>query len=225
MVIRTSLRGFSVATFTRGFRRAYRAAFARRHGIVVLERVIITNVRDVARRSRRRLQVGGGIEFDCQVSAETEEAAIALNAEIKGGNTTEDAAVLDEFKQQIEALKGNPEYEDVPVTYAPPAALAIATSPGHTAIETVAPTPATTAAPASGGGAGSGTIIGGAIGAVACVGALAGVALWRRHRLAAAKERVQSAGGTSAKAAASEPELHMHEVYPNADATQTSEVL
>lgn len=211
MVFRTALVGFTVATFTRGIRRAFRVAFARRHKVDV-ERVIITNVRAARRartRSRRRQLQGSGIAFDCEVSADTVEAAEELNTEIKGGGAAEDTAVLEEFRRQIEVVQSMEDYDDDTLQTVAPASLAITTSAGGVELEAAAPTPA----PSTGNGIGTGGVVGAVFGAIACAGALAFAVQWRRHRLASAPKTLQSTGGTGM---VKDPELHMHEVFPNA---------
>ena len=211
VVFRTALVGFTVATFTRGIRRAFRVAFARRHKVDV-ERVIITNVRAARRartRSRRRQLQGSGIAFDCEVSADTVEAAKELNTEIKGGVAAEDTAVLEEFRRQIEVVQSMEDYDDDTLQTVAPAALAITTSAGGVELEAAAPIPA----PSTGNGIGTGGVVGAVFGAIACAGALAFAVQWRRHRLASAPKTLQSTGGTGT---AKDPTLHMHEVFPNA---------
>lgn len=203
----TVLRGFTVDTFTHGFRRAYRQAFAKSHGIADASRVIITNVRAeeeeaVAAKTRaRRLAAVTGVKFDCQVSFETKETADAFNAEIRANPAAkEDEVMLTKFTQEIEKVKQNPEYDDITASFTASAAVQVSTLETQVVLETIAPTPA----PTTGAGT-NGVPVSVIAGAVAGVGALAGVALWRRHRTrrAAAKEVIHSAHAL--------PELH--EVY------------
>lgn len=176
--------------------------------------MIISNVQACrnADCSRRLVADGGGVAFDVQVATNTTAQAEALNAEVKGGSSAEEAAVLAEFKAEIGVVKADPGYEDVPPDFSIPAALVVELQQGEVALETVAPTPAPATSPAAGGGdtdaAGDGLgLVGPVAGAAAGVALLAGAALWRRSR-------ARKAATTKDVRVDSLPELH--EVYPGA---------
>lgn len=220
VVVRTTLRGFTRKTFTRGIRYAYRKAFAKRHRIQDITLIIITNIRDtVPRRARRaRRLAAAGVEFDCQVMAQTSAAAESLSSEIKDGDAAEEAKLLDEFKVEIKAVAQDSEYDDVPAGYLAPAALAVSEASGVVTLETRAPTPV----PAVGSGSGGGPPIGAIVGAVAGIGALAGVAVWRRRlvQVGSAKELVHA--GAASNPTSTEPKLH--DIYPGAISTDDEKV-
>merc|ERR1711871_419628 len=134
----------------------------------------------------------------------------------KSGDATEDTAVLEEFKRQIEVVQSMEDYDDDALQAVVPAALAVTTSAGGVELETAAPAtaPGTGTGDDTGNGIGPGVIAGAVFGAIACAGALVFAVQWQRQRrLASALKTVLSTGGTST---AKDPEIHMHEVFPNA---------
>ena len=171
--------------------------------------MIITNVRGCTGTScNRRALAEDGVAFDTQVSTNTTAEAEALNVEIKGGNSTEEALVLAEFRAEIEVVKADPAYDDVPPNYVVPAALELATQQGEVTLETVAPTPSPLPAETSDDDGISVSVVAGAAAGVAL---LAGVALWHRGR-------ARRAATTKTERVDSLPELH--EVYPSASMTK-----
>jgi hypothetical protein len=229
LVVRTKLTGFTVATFTRGIRFAYRRAFAHRYNIADVLRVIITNIRGGGGSARRRLggsadELGGralataaaaAVEFDIQVASNTTADATALNAEVKGGDAAEEAALVAKFKTEIGAVAASGEYpQDVPANYVVPAAVAVATEVGELALETGAPTPAPAAtdtgaptpAPTSGGG-GASLPIPAIAGAAAVVAVIAAVAV-RRAKL--------SSTAAAARPSCSDGDVQLTDIYPGA---------
>jgi hypothetical protein len=148
LVLLTKLFGYNVASFNRGVRWAYRRAFASRYGIADLRRVIITNIRGVSTRrlSSSRALATAAVEFDVQVGANTTTAAMALKAEVKGGDASEQAALVAAFTTEVALVATEGDYpQDVPANYQVPAAVAIETVSGQVQLETDAPTPAPTA--------------------------------------------------------------------------------
>ena len=127
---------------------AYRRAFASRYGIADLRRVIITNIRGggARRLSSSRALATAAVEFDVQVEANTTTAAMALKAEVKGGDASEQAALVAAFTTEVALVATEGDYpQDVPANYQVPAAVAIETVSGQVQLETDAPTPAPTA--------------------------------------------------------------------------------
>ena len=212
LVVRTKLAGFTVATFTRGVRWAYRRAFARRYNIADILRVIITNIR----RSGSTRRLGGAdepgralaaaaVDFDVQVASNTTAEATALSAEVKGGESTEEAALVADFKTELTAVASEGSYpEDVPANYVVPAAVTVATEVGQVALETGAPTPAPTSADASP------FPLPAIVGAVVAVAAIAAVAL-RRSKMG--KRPAVSGQSVTSPATGN---IEMADVYPNA---------
>jgi hypothetical protein len=213
LVVRTTLAGFTLKTFTRGVRWAYRRAFAGRYGIAselelensvtvppasTMRRVVITNIRAGGRGNNNlggralAAAAAAAVEFDIQIAMNTTADASALNAEVQGGNATEEAALVAEFKTEIAAVAASGEYpQDVPANYVVPASVAIVTGVGQVGLETGAPTPApATAAP--GGSSPVGAIVGG----VLAVAALAAFAV-RRTQLRSAASAASSPAPSS----------------------------
>ena len=219
LVVHTQLAGFTVATFTRGVRWAYRRAFARRYGIADMLRVIITNIRVSGGSARRlgsadelsRALAAAAVEFDIQVASNTTAEATALSAEVKGGNATEEAALVADFKTELATVASEGTFPlDVPANYEVPAVVAVVTEAGQVALETGAPTPAPT--PAEGSASLPIPIIAGAAAAVAVVAAVA----VRRAKLnqAATTTRPMPADGDG---------LQMADIYPGAGGGKLSD--
>ena len=215
LVLLTKLSGFTVATFTRGVRWAYRSAFARRYGIADVLRVIITNIRgggstrhlssSSSSSSSSRALAAALVQFDIQVEANTTAEATALNAKVKGGESTEEAALVADFKTELKTVASEGSYpEDVPANYQVPPAVTVVTEVGQVALETGAPTPAPTSADASP------VPLPAIVGAVVAVAAIAAVALRRskmRKRTAMSGQSVTSPATDS---------IEMADVYPSA---------
>ena len=276
LVVRTKLAGFTVATFTRGIRFAYRRAFARRYNIADVLRVIITNIRasgatrrlgsgrqsaqdeaapaegeagDVLAQlialfkeqngeepteehlkqwiksnseaatapqqlageadalSRELAAAAAAVAFDVQVASDTTADATTLNAEVKGGDTTEQAALVAAFKTEIATVAREGAYpQDVPANYVVPVAVAVETEVGQVELETAAPTPAPTPAPAAGGGA-TPLPIGAIAGGVVAIGAIAFVIV-RRAKL--------SSAAAAARPSCSDGDVQLTDIYPGA---------
>jgi Cu/Zn superoxide dismutase len=201
LVMKTKLKGMTVATFTRGLRWAYKKAFARRYRIE-MARIIITNIRNKV--GRRALDTGGSaIEFDIQVSSASTAEADTLKAEVKVGDATEAQALLVEFKAEIAVVAADPTYEDVSANFVAPAALAVETQSIAVVLETGAPTPA----PTSGGSSSYLPTIAGA--AVVSV-ALVGFALQRRAKMAKAAATMSTVANSADHSA-----INLHDVYPS----------
>ena len=214
LVLLTKLSGFTVATFTRGVRWAYRRAFARRYGIADVLRVIITNIRgggstrhlsSSSSSSSSRALAAALVQFDIQVEANTTAEATALNAEVKGGESTEEEALVADFKTELRTVAREGSYpEDVPADYAVPAAVTVVTEVGQVALETGAPTPAPTGADASP------VPLPAIVGAVVAVAAIAAVVL-RRSKMS----KRTAVSGQSATSPATDS-IELPDVYPSA---------
>ena len=141
----------------------------------------------------------------------------AVLASVKGGDAAEEAAVLSDFKLEIEAVAADPQYDDVPASYVAPAALAVSTEPAQARVETTAPTPASAPTPApTHAGGGGGSPVGAVVGAVAGVAALAGVALWQRKKRTAAASTGARAAMASGGAPKPADNPTLHDIYPDA---------
>ena len=113
------------------------------------------------------------MKFDIQVASNSTADAAALNAELKGGDAAEEAALVAEFKTEIATVAASGEYpQDVPTDYVVPASVAVVTEVGQVAISTGAPTPAPAAAAGS-------FPVGAVVGGVLAVAALAAFAVRR----------------------------------------------
>eukprot|EP00937_MAST-01D_sp_MAST-1D-sp2_P001846 g1846.t1 len=178
----------------------------------------------------RRLADSGGVSFDCQVSAETQEAAEALNTKIKGGDAAEDTQVLMEFVQQIEEVKKDPEYDDVPANFDTPT-VALVTQVGQLALETPAPTPmppptpamaVTTPASGSDESGNSMTVAGVPITIVA--GAGGGVIVLAAVMLRLRKKRTPMAEVVNVKTGVAQPQNPtLEDIYPGAAIAKPSQ--
>ena len=153
LVMHTQLAGFTVASFNRGVRWAYRNAWARRYSIADVLRVIVTNIRSgqvgvdptkADPKLRRTLAAAAtAVEFDIKVSLSTTAEADALKVLVKGGRSTEETALLAEFKTEIAAVASEGAYpKDVPADYVLPPATALETAEAKVVQETAALTPA-----------------------------------------------------------------------------------
>jgi len=145
------------------------------------------------------------VQFDIQVEANTTAEATALNAKVKGGESTEEAALVADFKTELKAVASEGSYpEDVPANYQVPPAVTVVTEVGQVALETGAPTPAPTSADASP------FPLPAIVGAVVAVAAITAVAL-RRSKMS----KRTAVSGQSVKTPAT-GNIEMADVYPNA---------
>jgi hypothetical protein len=208
-----SLAGFTKRTFSRGVRFAFRKAYALRHAITDVKRIIITNVRDRAAGRRlshsrtRGLGTTGGVDFDVQVSVDTMVDADAFKAQVGAGGTAKDNAVLAAFKAQIQVVAASGEFDDVTPNFETPKALSVVTEEAVTALETGAPTPTpgaptptpeTPAADATPSSSSSGAgILGGGISAAVLFAAAVALVWRRRSASSSARSAVQQGVDTS----------------------------
>jgi len=139
---------------------------------------------------------------------------------VKGGESTEEAALVADFKTELTAVASEGSYpEDVPANYVVPAAVTVVTEVGQVALETGAPTlsptpptpsptPSPTPAPTSADA--SPVPLPAIVGAVVAVAAIAAVVL-RRSKMS----KRTAVSGQSATSPATDS-IEMPDVYPSA---------